>query len=44
MENCHTEYSPEVDVQYSKKIYEFYNVLTFLLERMKIENNEKLAW
>ena len=44
MENCHTEYSLEVDVQYSKKIYEFYNVLTFLLERMKIENNEKLAW
>ena len=43
MENCHTEYSLEVDVQYSKKTYEFHNVLTYLSERMKIENNEKLA-
>ena len=36
-------YFLEVDVQYLKRILEFHNDLPFLLERMKIENIEKLA-
>ena len=36
-------YFPQVDVQYLKRIHELHNDLPFLLERMKIENIEKLA-
>ena len=32
----------EVDVQYLEKLYELYNDLPFLLERMKIENSKGL--
>ena len=40
-------YFLEVDVQYTEKLQVFYNDLTFLSERMKIEKVEKLdqtAW
>ena len=33
----------KVDVQYTEKLYEIHNDLPFLLERMKIENVEKLV-
>ena len=36
-------YFLEVDVQYLKRIHELHNDLPFLLERIKIENIEKLA-
>ena len=36
-------YFPQVNVQYLKRIHELHNDLPFLLERMKIENIEKLA-
>ena len=35
-------YFPEVDVQYPKKLYDLFNNLLFLPERMKIEKIEKL--
>ena len=35
-------YFLEVDVQYTEKLQVFYNDLTFLSERMKIEKVEKL--
>ena len=33
----------EVDVQYLEKLFELHNYLTFLPERIKIENVEKLV-
>ena len=33
----------EVDVQYLEKLHKLYNDIPFLLERMKIENIEKLV-
>ena len=36
-------YFLEVDVQYLEKLHELHNDLPFLLERMKIENVEKLV-
>ena len=37
------EYSPEVDVQYPKKLHDFYINLPFLSERIKIEKVEKFV-
>ena len=37
------EYFLEVDVQYLEKLYELYNDLLFLPERIKIEKVEKLV-
>ena len=37
------EYSPEVDVQYIKKLHGLHIDLSFLSERMKIEKIEKLV-
>ena len=37
------EYSPEVDVQYIKKLHGLHIELSFLPERMKIEKIEKLV-
>ena len=33
----------EIDIQYPDKLYELYNDLSFLPERMKIEKVEKLV-
>ena len=42
-EESNEEYFLKVDVQYPKKLHEFYNDWPFLLERMKIEKIGKLA-
>ena len=42
-EERNEEYFLEVDVQYLEKLYELYNDLLFLPERIKIEKVEKLV-
>ena len=42
-EESDKRYFPKVDVQYIEKVPELHNNLLFLLERMKIENFQKLA-
>ena len=41
-ENSNIGYIIEVDVEYPKRLYNFHNDLTFLLERMQIKKCNKL--
>ena len=41
-EDCHKGYFLEVDIDYSKALFNFHKNLLFLPERKKVEKNEKL--
>ena len=43
-ENSDIGYIIEVDVEYPKRLYNFHNDLTFLLERMQIKKCNKLMF
>ena len=43
-ENSNIGYIIEVDVEYPKRLYNFHNDLTFLLERMQIKKCNKLMF
>ena len=41
-EDCHKGYFLEVDIDYSKALFNFHKNLLFLPERKEVEKNEKL--
>ena len=43
IEESDKRYFLEVDVQYPEKLYKLHNILSFLPERMRLKNVEKLV-